>query len=225
LTTGTPFASEILSIEIDPYRSLRLCVPDRDVDVTWTAWQDPFYFSKPPFTRRVMESAHFQASGRAQGTVLGEPFKGAGHRDRTSGPRDLTMAGRVLGFTLVGADADVAFLSHVVMPATAAFNAPPAGVSGGYTCIGGVITPQTRGNSVCLRYPDGLPGALRIGDDEFQIQKMLGAVRWTWDRDLTAPNEAKERVVFTTLSSFIIAESSRHGRVAGGYNEGLLMTY
>jgi len=225
LSSGTPFASDLLTLEVDPYRSLRLRVPEFDIDVTWTAWQEPIDFSQPPFAHRVMDSAHFQASGRAEGVVRGEPFMGNGHRDRTSGPRQLTNAGRVLGFTLVGVDQEVSFLSHVVQPSTATFDAPPSGVSGGYTCIDGVITPQTAGNSACLRYPDGLPGALRIGDDEFVVQKMLGSVRWTWDRDLTTPNVAQERVVFTTLSSFIIAESARHGRVAGGYNEGLLMTY
>jgi len=81
LTTGTPFASELLTLEVDPYKSMHLRVPDRDVDVVWTAWQEPIDFSQPPFTHRVMNSAHFQASGRAKGTVLGEPFSGAGHRD------------------------------------------------------------------------------------------------------------------------------------------------
>jgi len=228
ITTESPFVSSMLTLDVDPYKSMRLRVPDREIDVTWTAWQEPVDFCQPPFTSadKVMNSMHFQASGRAKGKVLGEPFQGPGHRDRTAGPRKIAKeTGRTVGFTFSGADEDCAFLSHLSVPAAAPFTAAPT-VSSGYTCIGGKITPISNpAETTVLRRSNGLPTLVRIAGEEFTVRHILGPSRWTSDANLSDPSLGAEGPVFSNSYSFIIADSAHHGRFAAGYGESLLMTY
>ena len=127
--TDDALSSQLLTLTVDPWRSLRVRCPQLDVDVQWDAVMDVVDFGKRmAFDRAHTRQDHYQAGGEATGTVGGHTLQGRGWRNRSVGPRNVRLLGRHWCITMVGVDEPTLATATLMTPRTDTFTTPPSSV-------------------------------------------------------------------------------------------------
>ena len=214
--TTEPFESDLLSVIVDPWRAFHVRSDALAVDLTWTAFHSPVDFGAFLDLGPSFRQSHLEAGGRAHGFVAGGAFSGAGHRDRSYGPRDMGVLGRHVWVVLAGVERDVSLSLAMTRPVGAPADAPPAATLG-YGIVDGA-NPERIGDGSVERALDATPVALHAGSHTVAVTDTFGSLR------LPGP-PLPGGATYRDDQTFFAGVSATLGPVVGLYEDGTLVTF
>lgn len=225
--TRDPFRSELLSLEVDPWRSARVRCPELELDLSWSAFTPPIDFGSLFRLGDALHQRHVQAGVRASGKLAGLSLERApGFRDRSWGPRDLRRIGRLVALLMTGVERDLFVTLNTMTGCDRPFSAGPD-ASLGCTSIDGEVRVFAEPPRV-LRNRDGtpacfeLPGGVRI---DLDLSEAICEERFLADRGSAAESFPSADPVLAFRLWSLAAQARGLGRMAGSYQEGFLLTH
>ena len=225
--TRDPFRSELLSLDVDPWRAARVRCPELELDLAWQAFTPPIDFGSLFDLGDAMRQEHVQAGVRASGKLLGLSLERApGFRDRSWGPRDLRRMGRLVALLMTGNERDLFATVNTMTGCDRPFSAGPD-TSLGCTAVDGEVRVFSEPPRV-LRNRDGtpacfeLPGGLCI---DLDLGEAIHEERFLADRGSAAESFPTADPVLAIRLWSLAARARGLGRMAGSYQEAILLTH
>lgn len=221
-----PLRSELLELEVDPWKWARVRCPALDLDLEFPAFTPPIDFGELFDLGDAMHQSHVQAGVRASGRLGAQEIRGApGFRDRSWGPRDLRRMGRLVALFMTGVERDLFISVNSITQRDQAFSAGPD-TSLGCCVIDGEVEVFDR-PPVVLRNRDASPACFEFPQGtrvDLDLDEAFCEGRFLADRT-SAPDAfpSADPVLMIRLWA-LAAEARGLGRVAGSYQEGFLFT-
>jgi hypothetical protein len=228
--TREPLGSDLMSLELEPWKSAVVRVPSVDIELRFDAFTEAVDFGDLFTLGEGMAQAHAQAGVRCTGHIGSTEVSGPGFRDRSWGPRDLRHIGRLAALALSGEDED-----HFVTVNALTSHDRPIRSSPNTTLGCSVIEGRSSVWSepiAVLRNADATPAAFELPipseREPLRIELDLGRAfsfqRFLADRG-SAPGGFPTREPVLAIHTWSLDTSSpRLGRLAGWYQEGMLLT-
>jgi hypothetical protein len=224
--TREPLRSELLEIDVDPWKSARVRCAELALDLEFEAFTPPIDFGELFDLGEGMRQRHVQAGVRASGRLGEARLDGVpGFRDRSWGPRDMRHMGRLVALLMTGIDRDVFVTVNSMTHCDRPFSAGPD-TSLGCCAVDGrvevfaeppVVLRNADGTPACFEFANGLTVDLDL-DAAFQEGRFLADRTSTPDRFPTA-----DPVLMIRLWA-LEARARGLGRLAGSYQEGFLFS-
>jgi hypothetical protein len=222
--TDDALSSDLLTLAVDPWRSLRVRCPPLDVDVEWNAIMDVVDFGKRmAFDRAHTRQDHYQAGGAVSGFVGGRKLRGRGWRNRSVGPRNVRLLGRHWCITMVGIDEPTLATATLMTPRTDTFTTTPSSVFAATVALGAtnvwdepvIVARRADATPATFRFPDGMTLST-------QLEDAVASTCWIPDLTSAPSTDPTTEAVYSTRDWFLPATSSEFGRMVGFYEEGQL---
>ena len=225
--TRDPLRSELLTLEVDPWRSAHVRCPDLELDLAFQAFTPPIDFGHLFDLGDAMQQRHVQAGVRASGKLLGASCERVpGFRDRSWGPRDLRRMGRIVALLMTGQERDLFVTVNTMTRCDRPFEARPD-TSLGCTVIDGEVRVFSEPPRV-LRNRDGTPARFELPGGVAVDLDLADAVceeRFLADRGSAASEFPTADPVLAFRFWSLAAQARGLGRMAGSYQEGILLTH
>ena len=228
--TRDPLRSELMTLELEPWKSGQVRAPGMDVALDFEAFTEAVDFGDLFSLGEGMAQAHAQAGVRCAGRIAGQTVSGPGFRDRSWGPRDLRHIGRLTALALSGRDADHFLTVNSLTSHERAIR------SEADTTLGcGVIDGRESVWSDPIRVwrnADATPAAfelpiptepepLRI---ELDLAQAFSFQRFLADQGSAPGGFPSAEPILAIRTWSLGTEHPRLGRLAGWYQEGMLLT-
>ena len=225
--TREPMSSDLLELEVDPWKSARVRCPALDLDLDFPAFTPPVDFGELFDLGDDMHQSHVQAGVRATGRLEGVEIVGVpGFRDRSWGPRDLRRMGRLVALLMTGVERDLFVTVNSMTHCDRAFSAGPD-TSLGCCVVDGEIEVFDR-PPVVLRNRDGSPARFEFPQGtvvDLDLETAFCESRFLSDRG-SAPDAFPSADPVLMIRMWALAAQARGlGEVAGSYQEGFLFTH
>jgi len=225
--TRVPFRSELFSLEVDPWRAARVRCPELELDLAWQAFTPPIDFGQLFDLGDALHQRHVQAGVRASGKILGASLERApGFRDRSWGPRDLRRMGRIVALLMTGTERDLFVTVNTMTGCDRPFSAGPD-ASLGCSAVDGEVRVFSEPPRV-LRNRDGTPACFELPGGVAIDLDLSGAFceeRFLADRGSAAAAFPTADPVLAFRFWSLAAQARGLGRMAGTYQEGVLLTH
>ena len=221
-----PLRSELLELEVDPWKSARVRCPQLELDLEFSAFTPPVDFGELFDLGGGMQQSHVQAGVRAAGQLGAAEIAGVpGFRDRSWGPRDLRQMGRLVALLMTGVERDLFITVNTMSHRDRAFSAGPD-TSLGCCVVDGEIEVFDQAPLI-LRDRDGSPARFEFPQGTQVDLDFEGAFcegRFLADRT-SAPDAFPSADPVLMIRMWALAAEARGlGRLAGSYQEGFLFT-
>jgi hypothetical protein len=228
--TREPLRSELMSLSLEPWKSAVVRVPSVDIELRFDAFTEAIDFGDLFTLGEGMAQAHAQAGVRCRGHIGPLEVAGPGFRDRSWGPRDLRHIGRLTALALSGEDTNHFVTVNSLTSHDHAIHSSPD-TTLGCSVVDGRSSVWSEPIRV-LRNADATPAAfeLPIPTEEapLRIDLDLGEA-FSFQRFLadqtSAPGGFPTREPVLAIRTWSLGTTnSRLGRLAGWYQEGMLLT-
>lgn len=228
--TREPLRSELFCLELEPWRSAIVRAPSLDIELRFDAFTEAVDFGDLFSLGDDMQQAHAQAGVRCRGHIGTQQISGPGFRDRSWGPRDLRHIGRMTALALSGEEQDCFVTVNALTSHDRPISASPD-TTLGCSVIDGRASVWSDPIRV-LRRADATPAAfelpvpteprpLRI---ELDLSRSFAFQRFLADRGSAPGGFPTPEPVLAIRTWSLDTVSPRLGRLAGWYQEGMLLT-
>jgi hypothetical protein len=222
----TPLHSDLLQIEVDPWRNARIHCPELSIDLEFPAFTPPIDFGELFSLGEEMHQKHVQAGVRATGRIGSERLEAVpGFRDRSWGPRDMRQMGRLVALLMTGVEEDLFITANSLTRRDRPFTAGPD-TSLGCCVIDGEIEVFAEAPRV-FRNQDGTPARFEFANGvevELDLSEAFQESLFLADRT-SAPDGFPTADPILMLRLWALAAEARgRGRMAGSYQEGHLLS-
>jgi hypothetical protein len=221
-----PLRSELLQIEVEPWRNARVRCPELSIDLEFPAFTPPIDFGELFSLGEGMHQQHVQAGVRASGRIGSDRLASVpGFRDRSWGPRDMRQMGRLVALLMTGVEENLFITVNSITNRDRPFSAGPD-TSLGCCAIDGKVEVFDDA-PIVLRNQDGTPACFEFANGvriDLDLAESFQEDRFLTDRT-SAPDGFPTADPILMIRLWALAAEARGlGRLAGSYQEGHLFT-